>query len=281
MVIRLLEKKLIKARNVVQNAMQATCLSLIELQRITGYLNFVATVVPLGRTFLRRLYNMQLYFPSQYHSQRRRISSVEHKDLAWWLRVLKLEPERSILTQQRQILTMWSDASGTKGLGAYYILGGDWEPRVRSPQTMVAPSHNPMPGMAFFISLPRYITRTCEHINTKEMRAVQQALLHWGKKWQGKKVIIHTDNRAVAYGIANRTIRGGSMLVLQRCLLIAAEHDIEVETEWISTTDNALADVLSRFNFEKVADLAPQLLQPTSSLRDLGFKRYRGRDSQL
>ena len=37
--------------------------SLIELQQITGYLNFISTVVPLGRTFLRRLYNMQLYFP--------------------------------------------------------------------------------------------------------------------------------------------------------------------------------------------------------------------------
>lgn len=101
---------------------------------------------------------------------------------------------------------MWSDTSDTKGLWAYYILGGDKEPRVRSPQTVVAPSYNPMPGMAFSISLPRYITRICEHINTKEMRAVEQALLHWGKKWQGKKVIIYTDNRAVAYGIANGTI---------------------------------------------------------------------------
>lgn len=71
------------------------------------------------------------------------------------------------------------------------------------------------------------------------------------------------------------------MLVLRRCLLITAEHDIEVETEWISTTDNALADALFRFNFEKVADLAPLLLQPTSSLWDLGFKTYRGRASQL
>lgn len=32
-------------------------------QRITGYLNFVNTVTPLGRTFLRRMYNMELYFP--------------------------------------------------------------------------------------------------------------------------------------------------------------------------------------------------------------------------
>ena len=113
------------------------------------------------------------------------------------------------------------------------------------------------------------------------MRAVEEALLHWGKKWQGRKVIVHTDNRAVAYGIANHTIRGGSMVVLRSFLLLAAKHDIKVETEWISTTDNTLADALSRFNFEKVADLAPQLLHPTSSLRDLGFLTYRGRASPL
>ena len=174
---------------------------------------------------------MQLYFPSQSHHQRRRISSEAYKDLAWLLRVLKLEPERSILTQKRRIVTMWSDASGSKGLEAYYILGRDKEPRVRSSQTMVALSHKPMPRMAFPISLPRYITPTCEHINTKEMRAVEQALLHWGNNCQGKKVIVDTDNKAVAYGIANRTIPGELRLVLRRCLLLVAKHDIEVETE--------------------------------------------------
>ena len=93
-------------------------------------------------------------------------------------------------------------------------------------------------------------------------------------------MIVHTDNRVVAYGIANRTIGGGPMLVLRKCRLLAAEHDIEVETKWISTTDDALAEVLSPFNFEKVTDLVPQLLHATSSLRDLGFKTYRRRASQ-
>jgi len=48
----------------VHNAIDQTSLSPLELQRLAGYLNFVAMVVPLGHTFLRRLYNMQLYFPT-------------------------------------------------------------------------------------------------------------------------------------------------------------------------------------------------------------------------
>jgi len=281
MVIRFPQKKLTLALIVVQNAIKATSLSLVELQRLTGYLNFVATGVPFGRTFLRRLYNIQLYFPTEWRRKWSRISSEAHKDLAWWLGALKLEPERAILRQRRRIVTMWSDASGSKGVGAYYIWRTDKRPGDRSPTASALSLHKLMPDMACSISLPRYIIRTSEPIKTKEIRAVEQALLHWGKNWQGKKVIMHTDNRAVAYGIANRTIRGESMTVLPRCLLLAAENDIEVETKWISTTDNALADALSRFNFENIANLAPELLPPTTSLWDLGFLTYSRQASQL
>jgi len=64
MVIRLPEKKLLKAQQLVQNAIDQTSLSHPERQKLTGYLKFVARVGPLGRTILRLLYNMQLYFPT-------------------------------------------------------------------------------------------------------------------------------------------------------------------------------------------------------------------------
>ena len=72
MAIRLPKKKLLKARTIVHNATQKKSLSLLEIQKITGYLNFASTVIPLGRTFLRLLYNMELYFaPGSRHLQRR------------------------------------------------------------------------------------------------------------------------------------------------------------------------------------------------------------------
>ena len=274
MVIQLPTKKISKVQNLIQNAIKAKSLSLVELQRITGYLNFLSIVLPLGRTFLRRLYNMQLYFPTQNTKCRRRILRDARKDLTWWLKVLNIQPERSIIRQARTLVSLWTDASGTKGLGAYYTIGQE-EPLAGNSSSPNNPIFTqPIPGRAFSITLPRYITRTSEHINTKEMRAVEQALLHWGMKWEGMKVIIYTDNRAVSYGIANRTIRGGSMSVLRRCLLLAAEYDLEIDTLWIPTKNNALADALSRFNFDKIANLAPQLIYPTFSLRDHGFRTY-------
>ena len=64
------------------------------------------------------------------------------------------------------------------------------------------------------------------------------------------------------------------MDVLRRCLLLAAEYDLEIDVNWISTHENTLADMLSRFDVLKIADIVPQLVYPTSSLRDLGFTTY-------
>ena len=158
---------------------------------------------------------------------------------------------------------MWSDAAGTKGLGAFYTSGIGQQPE---------------PDAAFSISLPSYIARAREHINTKEMRAVEQALLYWGSQWRGPKVIMHVDNRAVAHCLKNQTIRGAPMDVLGRCLLLAAEYDLDLEARWIPTRENALADALSRFDYDTIANLASQLIYPTCNLRSRGFLTYSNRD---
>ena len=109
MVIRLPSKKLEKARTIIESAHTATSLSLIELQRITGFLNFVTVVVPLGRTFLRRLYNMELHFPengTQGRNCRRRITREAHQDLKWWQQLLASAPERSIQVERRDIVAL-------------------------------------------------------------------------------------------------------------------------------------------------------------------------------
>lgn len=77
------------------------------------------------------------------------------------------------------------------------------------------------------------------------MRAVEQVLLHWGRQWKGKVLLIHVANRAVAHAISNMTIRGASMQVLGQCLLLASEYDLDLEAKWISTHENALADAPS------------------------------------
>ena len=151
MVMRLPTKKLQKARLLVQSNSDWKSVTLLDLQQITRYLNFVAIVVPLGRTFLRRLYNMELYFPGSGQYQRRWLSSEARKDIDWWWEALAGKPERSILTRVRQTISTWSDAARTKGLGGYYTC--ETQPL-------------PQPNSVFAIVLPNNPTRQREHINT-------------------------------------------------------------------------------------------------------------------
>jgi len=265
MVVHLPQKKLFKAQAIVQRATGQKSLSLLEIQKITGYLNFVSTVIPLGRTFVRHLYNMELFFPPGSRHQQRRISREAQRDLSWWAEALSRAPARSIAKRKREVIRAWSDAASTKGLGAFYLSENQSYPERDT---------------AFSIPLPASLAKGREHINTQEMRAVEQVLLHWGADWIGKRLIIHIDNRAVVHGLTNRTIRGASMQVLRRCLLLATEFDLDLEARWVSTKENALADALSRVETNRIANIAPQLLSPTSSPPKLGFRTYRNRGCQ-
>ena len=51
MIIQLPENKLAKARTMIKNIAKCRSVSLHDLQKLTGYLNLLSTVVPLGRTF--------------------------------------------------------------------------------------------------------------------------------------------------------------------------------------------------------------------------------------
>ena len=110
------------------------------------------------------------------------------------------------------------------------------------------------------------------------MPAVEQALVYWGSQWQGTKVIMYIDNRAVVHTLKNLTIRGATMNVLRRCLLLATELDLEIDTRLIPTNQNGPADALSRFDFHKITNLAPQLTSPIYNLRDRGFLTYSRQD---
>ena len=153
---------------------------------------------------------------------------------------------------------MWSDAAGTKGLGAFYIDNtlNLTHPYNDKPHPQSSSIHlGSSPGSAFSITLPISVTRAREHINTKEMRAVEQALLHWGREWKGERVIGHVDNWAVFHSFENRTIRGNSMDVPQRCLPLATEYNLEIEVLWNATKENALADAVSRFDYDRITNL--------------------------
>ena len=101
-------------------------------------------------------------------------------------------------------------------------------------------------------------------INYLEMHTVLLALQRWHIHFADCRLIIHTDNTTVFSGLRRHSVRGSAMEPLRNITLCAAHHDIEIHPKWIPTHENTLADLLSRRDFNKIADQFPCLAQKPS-----------------
>ena len=234
-------------------ATQKSC-TLLALQRVTGLLNFLSKVVPLGRTFCRRLYDLEQRFPTGGgKAVHRRIPSGARKDLKWWRDLLPVHNGVLIIHPSRRRWRLWTDAAGKKGIGGF-ILPGE------------GPRLPPYNEVSEFFSARVLFSQRNEHINVKEMIAVLVAFKRWAPLLAGCRLHLFCDNTAVVSSLRRRTSRGRLMAVLRKTLLLAARYDIEIEPQWIPSAENCLADALSRFEADRINQLAPQLRIPRQTL---------------
>ena len=94
-------------------------------------------------------------------------------------------------------------------------------------------------------------------INIFEMEAISQAFELFSHQWRGHRVFVHTDNSTACTGLNKHTLSSPANAPLRNTLLRAAGSDIVIVPQWISGESNGLADALSRFDNEKVANLCP------------------------
>jgi hypothetical protein len=287
---RLPSAKLHKATELVEHALKKGKLNLQELQSLIGFLSFCCKVVPLGRSFLRRLYDATSSYPrSESGTKRRRLTAEMKADLRWWQRFLPSWNGIAIIRPARATLLAWTDASGHDSLGGYFLpsrppgaannpAGHDGLSGYFLPSRSPGAANNPAAALpnclctstadistltwssAFSKPHPRHHRH--KHINYKEMLAILTAFRLWLPKFSGKHIAIHTDNTAVYHGLNKRSTRGPAMEPLREITLLAALHDITFSAHWISTKDNLLADLLSRRQFEKIAEICPLLSGP-------------------
>ena len=152
--------------------------------------------------------------------------------MLWWLVFLKCWSRVSIIQIKRPLHKIWTDASGSKGIGGYYL------------------------DHFFAAHVPRWHRR--KHINWKEMYAVLYAFLLWHSHWEHGEVLVYCDNQAVVKAINKRSIRGPTITPLQTLFLIAALFNVTISAVWIPTASNTIADALSRHDFKRLANLGIQ-----------------------
>ena len=217
-----------------------------SLERLLGFLNFCAKVIPLGRPFLRNLFNLLCRLPARHPYTPYRLGKAAKRDLHWWATLLPNWSGIRLINPRRRIITLYTDASGKKGIGGW------WDTHIFSSR------------------IPR--SRRSKHINWKEAYAILFALAKWSQEWKGCTLLVMCDNSAIVQALNTRTIRGNAITPLQLIFLTAAIDDIEIYSEWLSTKENWIADALSRFDLKRIANLFPQLqaVQNGTSRRQSG-----------
>ena len=128
-----------------------------ELQSLIGTLSHAATVVPPGRTFLRRMIETMSIPKCQHHHVR--LNAEFQSDIQWWACFLPQWNGRAMFPQAQAAHSCWSDSSGSWGCGAV-CTAGHW----------------------FQVEWPQSWHRC--HIAAKEMVPVVVATAIWGQIWQ-------------------------------------------------------------------------------------------------
>jgi Reverse transcriptase (RNA-dependent DNA polymerase) len=244
-----------RAITLVQDSLQRPWLSRGRLDELLGFLGHCCQVMPIGRPFLRHIFNLLQSATLSSFSGRpyTRVTTAARRDLQWWFIFLNLwscsVPIQTI--DARQTFYVATDASGTKGIGG--VFG----------------------KLVFAARVPRGHRR--KHINWKEMYAIYYALLRWFSHWSNARVIVYCDNTTVVGAITKRSVCGPTIDPLQATLLIAALFNIDLVAQWIPTDENFVADALSRHDFKRLANYGyveqaailhrPHPTIPTSTLR--------------
>ena len=102
-----------------------------------------------------------------------------------------------------------------------------------------------------------FITDAFIHCH-KELFPIVLAASLWGHQWSAKRVKFCSDNTAVVEVLRSGTSRDSNLMVLLRYLsLLAARHSFLFTACHIPGKSNAMADAISRFEFQWFHQLAP------------------------
>lgn len=233
MQVRLPPNKKQRALDAIRALLLPSTVTLSALETTLGFLSHCCQVVPLGRPFLRNLFSQICRSSSRRHPHRIQLSHASRQDLRWWLQFLRSWSSISMIHLSRISFDVATDASGKKGIGGVHR------------------------RIVFSERIPS--RHKSKKINWKEMFAILHAFMLWHEMWRGGLVRIACDNSSVVDALNKHSIKGPSIVPLQRIFLIAAVYDIQIFPFWIPSEENMVADAASRFDYKKLANLGLQV----------------------
>lgn len=222
---------------VCDHLIAAERVTLLQLQKISGLLQFVTQVAPHARASLGRIYSaLKRAHRSPYSALR--LPKPALAELAWWRNLLSEWCGSSILLQSPlHAAHIWTDAC-PRGLGGHLGL-----------------PHSPTAVFA------RSVPRRHRHKNIRflEALAVLDSIRAFLPHISGcHLLVIHVDNENVEHSLRSGHSRDPLTQTLIREIFgLCFLHNLTLIPRRVSSTNNVLADLLSRRRFAQVLLQSP------------------------
>ena len=228
--------KIVVLRTELATALGKSKLTLREVQRLIGLLNFVCRAISPGRAFLRRLVDLTVGVSCPHHKVR--IGKGARADLFAWSQFLADFNGVSLFLPQQwwdsPDLQLFTDAAASIGFGA--IFEGKW----------------------FQGHWPAGFTAKSPSIAACEFVPVVVAVLVWAPLLASKRILFWCDNQAVVSIINKQTSKCPLIMPLVRLLVLRClEFNILFKAKYVPGLENGIADSLSRFQLDRFRLLAP------------------------
>lgn len=210
------------------------------MQSLIGSLNFACRAIVPGRPFCRRLIKATCGLTKPHHHLR--ITSDMKKDLQLWLEFFSEFNGISVFHDRfwvsNEDLQLFTDSAGGSNLGFGAYFAGKW-------------SYGAWPDSW----VEQGIT---EDITVLELFPLLVSLHIWGDELQNKKILFRVDNLAVVHIVNSMTSKSDRVMSILRAFTLQCLHlNIAVKAQHLSGSLNQVADSLSRFQFQKFRELAP------------------------
>ena len=215
--------------------------TVLQVQRLCGVLNFLCRSVVPGRAFLTRIYALTV--GDKLHQHHHICIKEETKlDLVVWKKFL-LHPmvfSRPFMDTCKYLkatdIEMYSDASGNFELGVSAICNKDW---------------------AFGKWNKVFMEWAKPSIEYLELFGVAVAIELWIHRFQNQRICLYCDNMSVVHMINNNSAKCKNCMVLIR--MITLTENVRIFSQHISTRKNGKADALSRLDFKHFWSLDPSM----------------------
>ena len=227
-------EKVRKAMDLIENMANKCKVTVKQIQKLCGFLNFLCRSIVPSRAFTRCLYAYtgQNKLKSHHHI---RVMQEIRNDLHTWSTFLQhpvaycrpfIDFTRYWTAEQIQ---MYSDASKNSTLGWGAFCENSWTYAMWNLDFII----NKDPSIEYL-----------------ELFTVLVAVTNWIDRFRNKRIVLFCDNQSVVAMINNTTSSCRNCMVLIRKLVLHSMiHNVRVFACYITSKNNIFADLLSRNKF--------------------------------